>query len=201
MERQRFIQIVFSGILFLTLIAAFVLARYYRLKRRANDQLQKLNTELSSKNKLVAQQKEDLASLDRAKSKLYTNITHEFRTPLTVIAGINAKMNIDKEFKSIVKRNTDQLLHLVNQMLDLRKLESGEIKLNYRQGDIIQPLRYLAESIQSLAESKNLSIHFLPKREEVMMDFDQDKVARIHTNLLSNAIKFSDDGDNIYISR
>ena len=142
---------------------------------------------------------ERLKDLDKFKSNLYTNITHEFRTPLTVIAGITDKMDADPKSKSIVKRNTDQLLNLVNQMLDLRKLESGEIKIVKRQGDIIKLLRYLTESIQSLAELKGLNIHFLPKENEIIMDFDEEKITRIHTNLLSNAIKFTDKKGNIYV--
>jgi len=144
-------------------------------------------------------EKEQLQELDQAKSRLYTNITHEFRTPLTVISGIANQVK-DENTKKLIQRNSHQLLNLVNQMLDLRKLESGTVKIQYQQGDIVQFLRYLTESLKSYAEeTKGLTIHFISDEESLMMDFDAEKITRIHSNLLSNAIKFTPKGGNIYI--
>ena len=182
-----------------TYLAYGVYAILIGLLVRAFLQLRERRFKLQLRIEQEKNEAERLKDLDKYKSTLYTNITHEFRTPLTVIAGITEKMTADHMSKAIVKRNTDQLLNLVNQMLDLRKLESGEIKVVKNQGDIIKFLRYLTESIQSLAEMKGLKIHFLPKEDELIMDFDKDKITRIHTNLLSNAIKFTDEKGNIYV--
>ncbi len=142
-----------------------------------------------------------LKELDHVKSRLYTNITHEFRTPLTVISGVAEQMKGDnlEHNKTIIKRNSDQLLNLVNQMLDLRKLESGEVSIQKTQGDIVKFIRYLTESLKSYAELKGLTIHFLSEEQCLIMDFDKEKMTRIHSNLLSNAIKFTPEGGNIYV--
>ncbi|MEE9373146.1 MAG: two-component regulator propeller domain-containing protein [Saprospiraceae bacterium] len=150
------------------------------------------------KRQLEVQESQRLKDLDRFKTKMYTNITHEFRTPLTVISGITDQISAHENEKSLIKRNSNQLLNLVNQMLDLRKLESGEMQTQMKQGDIIRFLRYITESLHSLAEISDIELHFLCDMQELIMDFDCDKMTRIITNLLSNAIKFTPLGGNIY---
>ena len=132
-----------------------------------------------------------MQELDSFKTRFYTNITHEFRTPLTVILGL-AKDNI-------IKRNAKSLLQLVNQMLDLSKLESGLLKLNMLQGNVVRYVRYLAETFHSLAEDKHIIVHFLSEQQDIIMDFDKEKLQQIVSNLLSNAIKFTPEGGNVYL--
>ena len=99
----------------------------------------------------------------------------------------------------LIHRNSVQLLSLINQILDLRKLESGTLRVNLSQGDIIQYLKYVSESFITIAKSKGIKIHFLSSVSELYMDYDPDKILHIFANLLSNAIKYSNDGDDIYI--
>ena len=134
----------------------------------------------------------DLHTINETKNRLYTNITHEFRTPLTVILGMTA--SLEEPFgtaKAMIKKNADKLLHLINQMLDLAKLESGHMPLHYRQDNIILYLNYLTYSFQSLANAKHISLSFQPFEPEFNMDFDRDKMGHILSNLLSNALKFT----------
>jgi signal transduction histidine kinase len=143
-----------------------------------------------------------LKELDAVKTQLYTNITHEFRTPLTVILGMaDQVMKNPKDWYleglRLIRRNGRQLLHLVNQMLDLNKLESGSMKLNIIQSDIVNYLKYIIESFHSYAESKGVQLHFLSNLEEVYMDYDPTKVLHIVSNLLSNALKYTKEGGNI----
>lgn len=144
-----------------------------------------------------------LRELDQVKNHLYTNITHEFRTPLTIINGVagqlqsQASESVKRGLKMIV-RNGRQLLRQVNQMLDLAKLESGSLPVHLVQGDIISYLKYLTESFHSYAESKDIGLHFLSDFEEYVMDYDQEKVLYIVSNLLSNAIKFTPSDGHIY---
>lgn len=133
-----------------------------------------------------------LKELDRFKTKLYTNITHEFRTPLTVIMGV-AK-------EAIVQRNAQRLLHLVNQMLDLSRLESGKLKLHLIQADILPFLKYITESFQSLAGQKGIELTFHAEAEELAMDYDPERLQKVVSNLLSNAIKFTPEGGSITIT-
>ncbi len=141
--------------------------------------------------------------LNEAKAHLYTNITHEFRTPLTVILGMNHKMNRyfkdrnsfrHQEAANLVNRNGNQLLRLINQMLDLSKLESKSMPVEMEQGDIIFFIKYLFEAFESYAESKNIRMHFSREMESFIMDFDREKIQQILSNLLSNAIKFTPAG-------
>lgn len=142
--------------------------------------------------------------LDTIKTQLYTNITHEFRTPLTVILGM-AQQVIDKpaeQFETrmdMIIRNGRSLLNLVNQLLDLSRLETGKMQLQLSYGEIIGFLRYIVESFQSLAESQQKQLHFLTDTDTLYMEYDREKVRQIISNLLSNAIKFTPEKGNIYI--
>jgi DNA-binding response OmpR family regulator/ligand-binding sensor domain-containing protein/nitrogen-specific signal transduction histidine kinase len=146
-----------------------------------------------------------LQELDAVKTRLYTNITHEFRTPLTVIIGIadelkhTPKVNF-KEGLNMILRNGQNLLGLVNQMLDLRKLESGKLNLNYQQADIVSYLKYITESFHSLGESRGVKIHFHTNVKQLIMDFDAVRMQHLVSNLMSNAIKFTPKGGHIHIS-
>jgi signal transduction histidine kinase/ligand-binding sensor domain-containing protein/DNA-binding NarL/FixJ family response regulator len=146
-----------------------------------------------------------LKELDEVKTKLYTNITHEFRTPLTVILGMaqqvfdNPKVHF-REGLNMIIRNGQNLLTLVNQMLDLSKLESGKLVLHYQRADIVSFLRYIVESFHSLAENKGIQLHFMPDSEPLIMDFDEVRLQQVVSNILSNAVKFTPKGGHVYVS-
>ena len=143
--------------------------------------------------------------LDTIKTQLYTNITHEFRTPLTVILGM-AQQVIDKPEEQLesrmnmIVRNGRSLLNLVNEMLDLSKLETGKMQLRLSHGNVIHFLRYVVESFHSLAESQQKQLHFLTDLDSLYVEYDQEKLKQIVSNLLSNAIKFTPQKGNVYIS-
>ena len=145
--------------------------------------------------RLQAAETKRLAELDKLKTDFYTNITHEFRTPLTVILGIldNLKNTPDdiKSKVALAYRNGENLLDLINQMLDLSKLEANRLCLNLIYGDITAYIRYVAESFQSLAHRHSQRLVVVDEAGVVRMDFDPEKVRQIVTNLISNAIKFT----------
>jgi signal transduction histidine kinase/DNA-binding response OmpR family regulator len=146
-----------------------------------------------------------LKEMDEAKTRLFTNITHEFRTPLTIILGM-ASLVKDKPGEWLeagtekIRNSGQNLLNLVNQMLDLSKLESGAMPLHIYQQDIIQQLRYLVESFSSMALSRNIQLNFKPGTDHLLMDYDADKMMHIVTNLLSNALKYIQDGGSVVVS-
>jgi len=148
---------------------------------------------------LAAEETRRLLELDEVKTKMYTNITHEFRTPLAVIQGLAEQIEGNDKTRASIQRNSLNLLNLVNQMLDLAKLESNTLSVSMIQGDIITYLSYLMESFQSFAKSKNIRLHFLPKVQNLQMDYDPDKLMKIIANLLSNAIKFTEADGNVYV--
>ncbi len=152
-----------------------------------------------------------LLEMDSLKTRLYTNITHEFRTPLTVILGLTEQLNNELEkltvpdgmkelFSSgfiLMHRNGKNLLRMINQMLDLSKLESGSMQLDLVQADIVTYLQYLTESFYSMAQEKNIRLVFYPEMKALTMDYSETKLQHIIYNLLSNAIKFTEPGGKI----
>lgn len=146
-----------------------------------------------------------LKELDEVKTKLFTNITHEFRTPLTIILGM-AKLIREKPDEWIedgtekIIHNGQNLIYLVNQMLDLSKLEAGAMSLNIYQQDIILQLRYFSESFSSMALNRNIQLRFKPEVDHFLMDYDADKMMHVVTNLLSNALKYTQDGGTVELT-
>jgi signal transduction histidine kinase/DNA-binding response OmpR family regulator len=153
-------------------------------------------------NKLKEAETIRLRKLDEAKTKLYTNISHEFRTPLTIILGLadqiseNSALRPDEGLQ-MIKRNGMNLLHLINQFLDLSKIEAKAMDVNFFQGEITGYLNYIFQSFYSLAKSKNISFNFLKDIDQLVMDFDPEKMMQIISNLLSNAIKYTPEGGDI----
>ncbi|MEN8186056.1 MAG: ATP-binding protein [Bacteroidota bacterium] len=155
--------------------------------------------------KLKQEEKIRMKELDEFKTKFYTNITHEFRTPLTIILGMadQIKDNPGKWFAGgleMIKRNGKDLLNLTNQMLYLSKLDANAMPVNLIQDDIAVYSRYLVESFHSLAGKKNIRLLFSSDPQEIRMDFDPDKIQDIMSNLLSNAIKFTQENGLIQVS-
>ncbi len=157
--------------------------------------------------KLEHQEVERLKEIGDLKTKLYANITHEFRTPITVILGMaesikdkikDTKISISQPIE-LIERNAKNLLNLVNQILDLSKLEKGKLKLNLENGNIIEHLRYLTESYHSFADEKGINLVFYNEIDSIVMDFDSNKITQILSNLISNAIKFCSRNDKIVI--
>ncbi len=157
--------------------------------------------------KLELQEVEQLREINDLKTKLYTNITHEFRTPITVILGMaesikerikQTKIDIANPIE-MIERNSKSLLSLVNQILDLSKLEKGKLSLNLEQSNIIIHLKYLTESFHSYAKEKNIDLIFYNEIDEVIMDFDRNKITQILSNLISNAIKFCNENDKVIV--
>ncbi|NRB46229.1 MAG: response regulator [Saprospiraceae bacterium] len=152
----------------------------------------------------LALKNEQLLELDQLKSELFTNIAHEFRTPLTVILGMADQIKtapddwLDKGV-TMIRRNCGQLLHLVNELLELRQLEAGKLKLNAIHSNVVHYVKYIAESFRPMMESKDLMLHQLFSKDELLMDYDPERLLTILSNLLSNAIKYTPSGGHIYL--
>ncbi|MEM6879602.1 MAG: ATP-binding protein, partial [Bacteroidota bacterium] len=153
-----------------------------------------------------------LQELDRLKTRMYTDIAHEFRTPLTVIMGMTRELaHQDERTKKksspkkkaqayrLIQDNSENLLQLINQLLELSKLESGQLPIQYKLGDIIPYLRYLTRSFQSNAREKQIQLVFYTETEAIQMDYDEEKLRHILYNLVSNAIKFTPKGGEVII--
>ncbi len=145
------------------------------------------------------------AEIAKLKSRFFTNISHEFKTPLTIILGrcdqLLSELTGDKFHKKLdsIKQNSIRLLDLINQLLDLSKLESGKLILKTSCGNIVSFVTGLAFSFESLAEQKDIKLTISSEKENIELYFDKDKMLKILSNLLSNALKFTGSDGEIKI--
>lgn len=185
-EERPMVSLVFSFFTLLTLLTAASLAvseRHRELEREHSENL--LNRRLA-----VAEARQ-LRELNDTKSRLYTNLTHEFRTPLTVILGLTDQIKDHEQERNLIRRNGKNLLRLINQMLEMSKFESGQASLDIQQSDILPFLHYITNSFRSLALSKNITLSFFSPEEMILMDYDREKLRQVLSNLITNAIKFT----------
>jgi signal transduction histidine kinase/DNA-binding response OmpR family regulator len=153
--------------------------------------------------------------LDRMKLKFLTNLSHEFRTPISLImgpvdqlmsdlitdhegqrvSGQDGRRSLDK--LQMIKRNARRLLNLVNQLLDFRKMEEQELRLLPAEGELVAFVRDVCHSFTDLSERKHINFAFEPGVDKLYVLFDRDKIERILFNLLSNAFKFTLEGETI----
>ncbi|HVX28322.1 MAG TPA: ATP-binding protein [Parafilimonas sp.] len=161
-----------------------------------------------AKQEIALKQKEteQLKAVDELKSRFFSNITHEFRTPLSLILSPVEQMQQhvnDAGFISrnltVVHRNAQQLLRLINQLLDMSKIESGNMLLSFSRGDIKLFIEECVHSFYSSAKEKNIDLKFYASATEKEYLFDTDKIEKITFNLLSNAIKFTPENGNITV--
>ncbi len=178
-----------------TIIEIIIFSLGLAYRQRKQKQAQQLADFELKASQMIQEQKQleadRLKELNNFKAQFYTNITHEFRTPLTVIMGMSDNLKNHPQEKELIQRNSKNLLRLINQLLDLSKLESGKLNLNLVHQDLIIYLQYLTESFYSTAMQKDIRLVFHSEEKEVMMDYDEDKIQQIVYNLLSNALKFT----------
>jgi len=172
------------GIIFLSIV--FFIYRYKTERIKMREALHIKNLE-----------NEKLAELDQFKSNFFANISHEFRTPITIIlAQVETLMNQMEEEGihsnlSVIKKSSFQMTKLIDQLLDIARLETSKMSLKQSPGDIVHFLHMLTVSFQSSAESKEISLNFHSEVPELFIPFDRDAVQKIFQNLIANAIKFT----------
>ncbi len=188
---------------------SFMIAGLLLLARKSVVQRERLKSNL--KLAKVEQEREHFElekakEVDKVKSAFFTNISHEFRTPLTLIKGPVATLLEEyannprtKEQLKLVERNSDLLLKLINQLLDLAKLESGTLTVDKTEGDMNSFLLAIANSFSSMALQKNIGLTIEPPSSRYLALFDKDKLETILINLVNNAIKFTPPGGNVNV--
>lgn len=149
-------------------------------------------------------QKEEAQKLDEMKSRFFTDITHEFRTPLTLILGPanelieekNQQPHIIKQAE-IINRNAQKLLRLVNQLMEFRKVEKGKIEFLPQTINLTALFNETYESFKSMAHTKNIDFKLLLQSTDLIATVDVEKMEKVVYNLVSNAFKYSEDGGQI----
>jgi signal transduction histidine kinase/AraC-like DNA-binding protein len=171
-----------------------------------NHQLQREAFEKSKEVEVAQLEKNKLAEMDEMKTRFFTNISHEFRTPLTLIMGPVKKLinkedtNWKKEELNVIHKSANRLNELVNQLLDLSKLESGKMIVKTRPENIISLLNGFVLSFVPLAERKKIKLKYNASEEEIVAYIDRDKVEKIINNILSNSFKFTAEGGEVEVN-
>jgi len=164
----------------------------------SNKIAQTLAEEEAKKARLLQIEADYIREMDRVKSQLFANISHEFRAPLQLIlAPLQKREVISPEEAKMMERNANRLLRLVNQLLDLAKAEMGMLTINYQWGNLIGFLRQTALHFEPMAEARKLRYQIDLPATESLVAYDRDKLEKIVYNLLSNAIKFTRAGGQV----
>jgi signal transduction histidine kinase/DNA-binding response OmpR family regulator len=176
---------------------------------KLQDQSKKINEknqQLKKQTLKLQDQSEKLKEIDKVKSRFFANISHEFRTPLTLIMGPLEKMlsgshdrDQGKELKMML-RSSQRLLRLINRLLDLSKLDSGKMKLNVLLKNIIPFIKAIVSTFESLAHQNQVDLNLDVEEEEVILSFDPEKLEEVLGNLLINAIKYTPHGGKVTVS-
>ncbi|WP_235297485.1 response regulator [Portibacter marinus] len=154
---------------------------------------------------LIEQKSKYLQEMNEMRNHLYTGITHEFRTPLTLILGLSEKLKVNsnginnKQDLQMIHRNGKQLLDLINKILEVSKIDENGIQPHYGNGNIATYIRYLVDSLSSLGHRKNIEVVFYSEQDEIYMDYDREMICTIIENLIANAVKFSPKDSRIII--
>lgn len=199
---------------FILLITSFVIAigfyQYQIIKKRQileklNRSLHTANEELETKNDQIQKQKDSLEALvqkidqlSQAKMRFFTNITHEFRTPLSLILGPIEKLTSQPvadtsnfSFYGLIKKNALRLQKLINQLLEIRRIESGTLELQLHRTDLVEFVKETKNLFTNKAIEKDIRLTFHSEFDRLTIFFDQDKIEKILFNLLSNAMKYT----------
>ncbi|WP_282122438.1 response regulator [Algibacter mikhailovii] len=203
---DKFINAIF--VLNIVAVSSLIYAVQYHYVNKQTE----LKNAIKEKNESLAKQTEKLKENDKLKSQFFANISHEFRTPLTLILGLLNKQKNNlasedlKEDAETMARNANRLLELINQLLDLSKLEAGELQLALVKANIIPTIKNTVLLYDSLGHEKNVTIVFngnpidtFKKHKPIVAYFDEEKLQKIMSNLISNAIKFSSNNSVITV--
>jgi signal transduction histidine kinase/ligand-binding sensor domain-containing protein/DNA-binding NarL/FixJ family response regulator len=214
---QTFWFYFFSALfIFITVFAAYRL-RVRGLKHRQRELatlVEERTREVEDKNQQLEEQSEKLKEMDKIKSRFFANISHEFRTPLTLLMGPLEQLITDcsegeserKRKLTLMLRNAQRLLRLINQLLELSKLDSGKMKLKAIKLDVVSFVKGITDSFRFLVQQKEMDLVFQVEGEdetkegEIILYIDPRKMEDIMSNLLINAVKFTPAGGEIRVT-
>lgn len=204
---QRTILIISLSFLFVVVGLVFLLFTAYRSKNIINIKLEKSREAIQKRNSELMEISNKLEEATQAKLRFFTNLSHEFRTPLTLIIGPLEALISNKQFNRTerntferMNRNANRLLRMINQLMDLRKIENAKMEIQVGQYNIVKFLNEIKESFDELAKQKKIDFSFKTTENNLEILFDYDKLDKVFFNLLSNAFKFTSEEGTIMIA-
>lgn len=196
----------YISIIAIILVSFFLLVSFYayRAKSRANKLLEQQNNEIKRQAEELQEQKEQLLSISQqleeathSKLVFFTNISHEFKTPLSLILGpVDSLLNDTRptkeqqELLTLIKKNSNRLLYLISEIIEFRSYENGKMKVHFTKGDLKTFIEEINPLFSEWIKRKRVNFSFMPDGNIFDMDFDKEKVEKIYFNLISNALKF-----------
>jgi len=186
-------------------LSAENLAKEQEKNKIISGQAEQLEKTVLERTAQVREQAERLKEMDAAKSRFFVNLTHEFKTPLTLI--INPARELLKQpdaaaarqYAGFILQNSERLLQLINQLLDLSRLENGQMDISRQSIDIVRWLQLHVQQFSSLAEHHHINLEISGNITSLLVNADVDKLEKIIQNLISNAIKFSNRNDTVEV--
>ena len=210
---QRIFLVLSLTVLFVILLLLALLFKSYKHKNKVNRELEIRNTAINRQKEELAEQRDQLLMLSKnleeatqAKLVFFTNISHEFKTPLTLILGpldrLQEKENLSEEGKQLIllmRKNVHLLLKLIDQIIDFRKTETGKMQMTFTFGDLKLFISDICQSFRFLAQKKHIHFNFFSDGDDFVLWFDSDKMEKICYNLISNAFKFTPENGKIEV--
>lgn len=180
---------------------------YYRHIRRVRKEAARHIREVRREKEKAEEAEKAEKELNKIQMNYFSNVAHEFRTPLTMIAGPAQQLSEsegiqgqDRKLVDIIRRNTTWMLSLVNQLLDFNRIGNSKLQLKVAKMDIVEPLRDIASLFRFNAQSKRIDLNTYGLEDSFTMWVDADKVQKVVMNLLSNALKFTPSGGKASLS-
>lgn len=203
-QSQRLVLIVLTLSFIISVILGALALLSLRAKREANQLLQERNEEISRQRDQIAEVSAEKDVANRAKFEFFTNVSHEFRTPLTLILGpiedlleLTQKQEELQAPLQIAHQNTLRMLRLINEVLDFRSLEKGQLQLKAAEYDLVEFIGNICSAFTSLAKRQQIEFCFQHSESHLPLFFDRNKLDKVIFNLLSNAFKFTRSGGKI----
>ncbi len=197
-----------TAVLFMFLVVRWRSWRLVQEKQKLEQIIEERTEKINDQKQQLLEQAEKLKEMDKVKSRFFANISHEFRTPLTLILGpleqmLTTPREKEGEQKKTIRmmlRNSRRLLGLINQLLELSKFDSGKAKLQASRQNIIPLLKGIVDSFEMSAAENDLDLTFQAREEEIDMYLDPGKIETVMVNLLGNAVKFTPAGGKITVA-
>lgn len=204
--QKTFNNILISALLLVIILGTTVFFSWRRNKR-ITKKLQLQNEEISRQSRQLIEVSAKAEEAHQARLNFFTNISHEFRTPLTLIFAplgeLIANTRIQQETKQslqLIQRNVMRLYRLVSQLMDFRKIEFKKMKLHASENDLVSFSKEIVDSFKVLAKNKNIDLEFITTERSLFVWFDTTMIDKVIFNVLSNAFKFTNDHGLVHVT-